>query len=139
MRMSAASCWCSLFAARAGAAASIIARHTATHPFTPIVRVWAVIGETRIASFCRDDEVRAAVLGPRGLVVSRVERKFFAVAHRTEAIGGDAERDQIRARGDGAPLAQRQIVLGRAALVAVAFDRHAPARILLQHGGVGVE
>ena len=48
--------------------------------------------------------------------------KLLAVADRLDAVGRDAERHQVVARRDRAALAERQVVFGRAALVAVAFD-----------------
>src|SRR5215207_4612767 len=53
----------------------------------------------------RHDELRAPVLGPRAFIVRRVEWKLFAVAHRTQPIRRDSERDEVGARGDGAALA----------------------------------
>ena len=72
--------------------------------------------------------MRAAVLRPRALRRARIERKLLAVAHRAHAVGRDAERDQIVVRRQRAPLAERQVVFGRAALVAVALDRDLPRR-----------
>ena len=61
-----------------------------------------------------------------------VEREFLAVADRLDAVGRDAERDEVVARGDRPPLAERQIVLGGAALVAVALDGDLPGRVPAQ-------
>src|SRR5688572_27096852 len=83
--------------------------------------------------------MRAAVLRPRALVLSRIERKLLPVADGPQPVGGDPERDEIGTGGDGAPLAQCQIVLGRSALVAVAFDCQHPGPVLLQYAGVLVE
>ena len=65
-----------------------------------------------------------------------IEREFLAVAHGAHARRRDAERDQIVAGGERAALAERQVVFGRAAFVAVAFDRDLPRRVFLQHAGV---
>src|ERR1044072_8422638 len=53
--------------------------------------------------------------------------------------GEDAGRHEMAPRRDGAPLSQRQIVLGGPALVAVAFDGDGPRRVALQQRGVFVE
>ena len=63
---------------------------------------------------------------------------FFAEADGAEAIGGDAQGDQILLDGAGAAIAEREVVFGGAALVAVAFDGHAKLRIVAQElGGRG--
>src|ERR1700730_17174051 len=92
-----------------------------------------------LISFRSDNEVRAPVLDVRVLVVTGLERKFLAVAHGAESIGGDAERHQIRAGCDSPPFAQCQIVLGGSALVAVSFNRDGPAGVFFQDEGVGIE
>src|SRR5262245_21264946 len=76
--------------------------------------------------------MRAAVLRVRRVVVTRIERKLLAVADGLEAIAGKTDREQVRARGNGTTFSQRQIVLGAAGLVAVAFDSHGPGRIALE-------
>src|ERR1041384_7980594 len=81
----------------------------------------------------------AAVLRVRRLVVPRIEGELLAVAHRAQSIGADPERDEIRPRGAGPALTQRQIVLGGSALVAMTFDGDRPGGILLQYAGVLVE
>ena len=42
-------------------------------------------------SFRRDDEVRAAVLRPRAVIVARIERELLAVAHGLQAIGRNSQ------------------------------------------------
>src|SRR5262249_39085231 len=91
------------------------------------------------ASLRGDDEVGAAILRERRFVMTRIKREFLAVADRAQPIGGNAQRNQIRARGTRATLAQRQIVLGCAAVVAVTFDRHGPAAIPFQQCRVVVQ
>ena len=83
--------------------------------------------------------MRAAVPAPRAFLMRRIEREFAAVAHRAQPVGVEAERDQIRARRDGAALAKSQIVLRRSALVAVTFDRDHPRRVFLQHCGIRLQ
>src|SRR5437667_7789898 len=128
MRISAISCWCSLFAARAGTAAM-------TRPATRITRRMVCL----IGSLRGDDEMRPAVLRPGAFVMTGIEREFLAVAHGAEPIGGNTQGHQIRAGGDGPPLAQCQIVLGGPAFVAVSFDGHRPGRIFLEDDGVLLE
>src|SRR5665811_1601802 len=65
---------------------------------------------------------RAAVLRPAGDVVADRDRPLLAVGDGAHAVGLDAARDQIVARGLGAPCAERDVVFARAALVGVAFD-----------------
>src|SRR5262245_22601513 len=128
MRRSAISCWCSLLAARAGAAVSTMA------PASRTPKILCVIG-----SLCGDDEMRAAILLVRALVMARVERELLAVAHSAESIGRNAERHQVGARGDRAALPQCQIVLGGPAFVAVTFDRDGPRRVAFQDCRVLIE
>src|SRR6185369_15154261 len=66
--------------------------------------------------------MRAAVLRPRRLVMTRIERTLFAVAHRAHARGVDAERGEVFLRDVRALVAEGEVVLLRAALVAVPFD-----------------
>src|SRR5262245_60525764 len=61
-----------------------------------------------------------------------IKRELLAVADGAKPIGRNTQRHEIRARGGRAPLAQRQIVLGSAALVAMTFDAHGPAAVSLE-------
>src|SRR6478672_2356670 len=70
-----------------------------------------------------ENEVRAAVLRPRRFIMTRVERTLFAVAHRFDARGIDAERRQIFACNICATIAEGEVVLLGATLVAVTFDQ----------------
>ena len=81
-------------------------------------------------------EVGAAVARPALLGGLLAERDLLAVGHGLQAVGGDAQRDQVVVGGLGAPLAEGQVVLDRAALVAVALDGDAQEVELLQ--GLGV-
>src|SRR5262249_59096080 len=84
------------------------------------------------SSLRRDHEMRAAVLRPGRFIVPRVERELLAVAHGPDAIARNAERDEVRLHRYRPPLAERQVVLGRAALVAMSLDRNHPRRIFAQ-------
>src|SRR6186997_1152116 len=118
MRRSAINCWCSLLAADAGSA-----DRNSTRTMKSVCL---------ISSLRSDNEMRTAVLGPRPLFVTGIERELLAVADRSQPIRGNTHRDEVRASGGRAPLAQRKIVLGGAALVGVPFDRHGPAGVALQ-------
>src|SRR5262249_44174588 len=50
------------------------------------------------------------------------ERLLFAEANGIDAIGGDAQGDEVLLDGAGTTIAESKVVLGGAALVAVAFD-----------------
>src|SRR5262249_32327727 len=63
-------------------------------------------------------------------------RPLLAVGDGLQPVPVDAERDEIVLHGIGAPLAQREVVFARAALVAVTFDRDAILRVLLQPCGL---
>src|SRR5208282_1585740 len=79
-----------------------------------------------------DDHHVATVLRPRGLVRADHRRTLLAVADGGNPPGLDAKGRQILLGGGGAALAERQVVLARAALVAVTLDGHGVLRILLQ-------
>src|SRR5262245_57040306 len=122
MRISAIICWCSLLAAAAGTAVAATRAALATNVRTRMADLGLLGG---------NDEVGAAVVRPRRLAVARVERELLAIADRPQPLGGDAEGDEVLADRQRPPLAQRQVVLGGAALVAVALDRDHPGRVLL--------
>src|SRR5206468_2595733 len=79
---------------------------------------------------------RAAVPRVAGLALLAAERQLLAVADRGKPIGGDAERDEVVLHRLRAARAERKVVLDRAALVAVALDLGARARVVLQPLGV---
>src|SRR5262249_61132887 len=84
----------------------------------------------------RINDLDAAVLLPAVLAVVLADRTLFAVADGVELAGrgaGGAERAADRV---AAALAEAEVVLARAALVGVAFERHARARELVQILGV---
>src|SRR4051812_44133686 len=86
-----------------------------------------------------DDRHGAAVLGPGLLVVARVDRALGAVGDRQHPVRRHAQALQVALHRRGAPLAQRDVVLARAALVAVAFDGDGDGRELLQPGGLPLQ
>ena len=64
----------------------------------------------------------AAILLVAGFGGFHAEGLFFAVADGAEAIGRDAQGDEILFHGGGAAIAETEVVFGGAALVAVTFD-----------------
>src|SRR6266852_2749412 len=74
----------------------------------------------------------AAVLLPASLVALRAERLLLAKAHGAEAVGGNAQRNDVLLNGGGAAIAEAQVVFRGAALVAVAFDGRFDRRVVLQ-------
>src|ERR1035441_5126516 len=73
-------------------------------------------------------EVRAAVLLPARLVVVGALRRFLAVSDGLQLVARDPQLDEEFLGGGGAPVAESQVVLGRAALVAMALDGDADIR-----------
>src|SRR5258705_314324 len=96
-----------------------------------------VSGGPHVRLFRCDHEMRAPVLRPGGLSVTRVERKFLAVADRPEPVGRDTQRDEIGLDRDGAEFAEREVVLRGAAFVTVSLDGNDPRRIFLHYVAVG--
>jgi hypothetical protein len=78
----------------------------------------------------RTDKVAAAILLIAILSGLHAEGLFLAEAHGAEAVGRDAQGDEVLLNGTGATVAEREVVFGRAALVAMAFDREANLRVL---------
>src|SRR6187200_666322 len=81
----------------------------------------------------------APVLLPAALILLGTEGRLLALADDLNAIGGDAEADQIVAHGGGAAIAEGEVVLGAASGIGVAFDRNLrrgpplhPVGVLLQ-------
>ena len=80
----------------------------------------------------RFDEMAAAVLLPAGLVALHAERLLFAVADGGDAVGGNAEGDEVLLGGVGATIAESEVVFGGAALVAMTLDGYFDLRVVLQ-------
>src|ERR1700722_5921073 len=74
----------------------------------------------------------AAVLLPAILARFRALRALLAIADGFQAIRGDALLYQEILGGSGAPISQREVVLGGAALIAVAFHHYREVGILLE-------
>src|SRR5688572_29530247 len=124
MRSSADCCWCSRFCAAAGARAPD--RSTTAAARTMLCFI-SIRGYYKMA---------ATVPGIRLFSSGGVEGELLAVADRPDAIGRDAERGEERLDGDGAALAEREVVLYRPRFVAMPFDGHHPAWVFLQQAGV---
>src|SRR5271166_5856224 len=77
-------------------------------------------------------QMRAAVLLPASFVGFGTLRALLAVADGLQAIGGDAQLHQEILGGGGAAVTKREVVLGRTAFIAVAFDDHREVGILLE-------
>src|ERR1017187_8162942 len=69
-----------------------------------------------------NEDVVAAVLGPGGIVMSRILGPFTAVADVVDSSRGNAQLLQVLGGGLGAAVTQREVVLGCAAFIAVSFD-----------------
>jgi len=65
-----------------------------------------------------------AVFGALG-----AERLFFAVADGADAVAGDAGAHECSFYGVSAVVAESQVVFGRAAFIAMAFDRETDSRM----------
>src|SRR5260370_5117638 len=77
----------------------------------------------------------AAVLLPASLVALHAEGLLFAEADGAEAIGGNAQRNEVLLHGASATVAQAKVIFRGAALVAMTFDGDLEARIVFQEVG----
>ena len=88
-------------------------------------------------------DVDAAVALPAGFVVVFADGLLLAEADHVELRGGNAHLDQVVLGGAGTPVAQRDVVLGGTALIAVALDGQLVARVIFQDvaqfRGVGLQ
>src|SRR5258706_3226324 len=94
--------------------------------------------DTDVCVLLGADEVAAAILLPARFVVLVAEGLFLAEADGADAIGGDAQGNEILLDGAGAAIAEREVVFGGPALVAMAFNGDANLRGVAQEvGGFG--
>src|SRR5581483_657877 len=84
-------------------------------------------------------EVTAAILRPAGLARLAAEGRFLAEAPHLDALRRHAEAHQVVADGCRAAFAEREVVLRRAALVAVPLDEDARRRPPRQPGRIALE
>src|SRR5207245_10972614 len=87
----------------------------------------------------QDVDLVAAILGPGLLVVAGIDGPLFAVRHRLDATRVDAVTQEVLLGRRGAPIAQGQVVLVGAALVAVSADADTQSRVRLQDRHLLVE
>src|ERR1700684_3655842 len=83
-------------------------------------------------------EVAAAVLLPTGFIFFQAERLLLAITDGLDAAGIDFGRSQGTLHRPGALVAQGQVVLGRAATVAVSLDRKADVGMLIEEEHIGL-
>src|SRR5258708_27457924 len=94
--------------------------------------------DTDVCVLLGADEVAAAILLPAGFVVLGAEGLFLAEADGADAIGGDAQGDKILLHCTGATIAEREVVFGGTALVAMTLDSCANLRVIAQEvSGLG--
>src|SRR6516225_5558852 len=79
-----------------------------------------------------EGEVAAAILLPAGFGLLGAELLFFTPTGGAEVGRGNAETDEIFLDRIGAALAESEVVFGRTAVVAVAFDGHVRVGIGLE-------
>jgi hypothetical protein len=94
---------------------------------------------SRRVDLLRDDEMCSAVLLPALFVALRASRLFLAVADGTDARGRDAQLHKCVLCGRGAIVAEREIVLGRSAFVAMTLDGEVNVGMLLQVIGIRLQ
>src|SRR5580692_706004 len=85
------------------------------------------------------DKMATAVLLPASFVAFCAERFLLAVADGLDPAGVDARRSQRVFHGTGALVAQGQVVIGRAALVAVSFNRQVDIGMLIEERHIGLD
>src|SRR5712691_2159754 len=77
----------------------------------------------------------AAVLLPASLVALHAEGLFLAEADDRDAVGGNAQGNDVLLYSVGAAVTETQVVFRGATLVAVAFDGHFEPRIVFEEIG----
>src|SRR5690606_16143181 len=87
-------------------------------------------------SLAQHREVYTPVPAPALLGLLLADRELLAVADRRQALGRDAEADEVIARRGRPAGAEREVVLDGAAVVAVAFDLDARGRVRAEPFGV---
>src|SRR5713101_1729484 len=98
--------------------------------------VWAFLSTNQqVKRLLGHDKVAAAVLLPAGFVALHAEGFFFAVADSADAVGADAQRNHVLLDGGCATVAERKVVFGGTALIAVTFDHDFDLRVITQKIG----
>src|SRR5271165_3401747 len=85
------------------------------------------------------DEMATAVLLPASFVALCAERFFLTVADGFNPAGADATRGQRVSDRIGPLVAQSQVVVSRAAFVAVSFNREVDVGMLIEERYVGLQ
>src|SRR5579863_9966101 len=98
-------------------------RRPVTNPPTP----------DRLVLLCNGYDMDPAVLLPAGLAFILTNGLFLAVADHAKLLSGNPYLHQVGLGCLGTRFAEGHVVLGRAALVAVAFDGEFVVRIILQN------
>src|SRR5581483_3678074 len=93
----------------------------------------------RPGSLAEDHRVDAPVARPAALRLLPTERQLLAIADRRDALRLDAEPDEVILDRLGALGPERQVVLDRAAIVAVPLELDLRAAVLPQPVGVAIE
>src|ERR1700722_14870093 len=86
----------------------------------------------KVRLLCDPDEVSTAILLVAILGGLHAERLLFAEANGVDAVGGDAQGDEVLLHGAGTTIAESKVVFGGTALVAMTFDGDAFGRIVAQ-------
>src|SRR5579864_153996 len=87
----------------------------------------------------RIHEMTAPVLLPARFIGLGAERFLLAVADRLDAVRCNSRRHERILHRTGTVVAERKIVLGRTALVAVSLDRKGDVGMLLQEGHIRLD
>src|ERR1035441_4793859 len=91
----------------------------------------------------RGNDVNAAIPLPAGFVFLLADRAFLAITDQAELSRRDTDPDQVLFGGPRTPVAKSDIVLGGAALIAVALDRQFVVGVVFQDvaqlGRIGLE
>src|SRR5437867_13148841 len=77
----------------------------------------------------------ATILLPAGFGALHAERLLLAEADGAEAVGRDAQREEILLDGTGAAIAEAEVVFGRTTLIAMALDGELELWIAMQDFG----
>src|SRR5947199_8643501 len=77
----------------------------------------------------------ATILLPAGFGALHAERLLLAEADGAEAVGRDAQRDEILLDGTGAAITEAEVIFGRTTLIAMTFDGYLELWIALQEVG----
>lgn len=86
-----------------------------------------------------DGEVRATVLCPRRLIMSRIEWDLLSIADGINSVGSHSQRGEGAFNRSSTLSSKSKVVFNRSALVGVPLDCNAESGLLLQDSGVRLE